>query len=83
LKLRSYGAAQITAEPKEERMTATEMIDSGFATVKEAAAYMRVSTAQVYRMLDNGELPHAKCGRAAKRIPWLALRGYLARQLGG
>ncbi len=35
-----------------------------YLTVKEAAAYLRVSTATVFRKLRSGELPARKFGRA-------------------
>jgi excisionase family DNA binding protein len=54
----------------------------GFATVAEAAAFLGLSRAKVYLLMDSGELAYAKFGKS-RRIPWRALREYGNRCLVG
>lgn len=46
---------------------------SGFATVLEAAQFLRLSRQKVHLMLRAGEIPHTRYGRAV-RVPWTWLR---------
>jgi excisionase family DNA binding protein len=50
-----------------------------YATVGEAARFLCLSRAMVYRLMDERELASAKFG-SARRIPIAALREYAARQ---
>jgi len=50
----------------------------GFRTVREAAAYLHLSRATIYGLMDSGELKYAKFG-GARRIPWTALIEYAER----
>lgn len=52
---------------------------SGFATVLEAADFLRLSRAKIHLMLRAGEIPHARYGRAV-RIPWTWLRAQAEAQ---
>jgi excisionase family DNA binding protein len=52
----------------------------GFATIDQAARFLSLSRATVYNLMDGGELPWAKFGRA-RRIPWDAIRAYGAKNL--
>ena len=45
------------------------LVGDGFATVNEAAQFLRVSRAKVYLMMDSGELTYAKFGRAILAEP--------------
>ncbi len=45
---------------------------SPFATVEEAARFLRVGLSTIYDSLDRGELPEVRVGRY-RRIPWAAL----------
>jgi excisionase family DNA binding protein len=56
------------------------VIEDGFADVGEAAEYLGLSRAFVYRLMDSGDLEYAKFG-CARRIPWQALRAYAERCL--
>jgi excisionase family DNA binding protein len=56
------------------------MIDSGFATVLEAAAFLRLSRAKIYQLMDAGDLHYAKFGKS-RRIPRRALAEYAERCL--
>ena len=48
---------------------------SGFATPIEAARFLRLSKAMILKMINQGNLPSCRYGRAI-RIPW----GWLLRQ---
>ena len=52
--------------------------NEGFARVLEAAAFLRVSRATIYKIMDNGGLKYAKIGRS-RRIPWRSLRDFAER----
>ncbi len=49
------------------------MVDDGFATIMEATAYLRISRAKLYGLMESGELTYAKFGKN-RRVPWKALR---------
>jgi excisionase family DNA binding protein len=59
-------------------MTSTAMIEGGFATVVEAAEFLRLSRAKVYQLMDQRELAYAKFGKS-RRIPRRALNEYAER----
>jgi excisionase family DNA binding protein len=59
-----------------------EVVREGFATIKEAAAYLRLGRSKVYLMLDQGKLPYSRFDRC-RRIPWQSLRAYAAASLQG
>ena len=46
-------------------------------TVSEVAMHLRLSSATVYRLIDRGELQHARVSNAI-RIAWVHLSAYLA-----
>jgi excisionase family DNA binding protein len=45
---------------------------NGFATVAQACAFLALSRAKVYAMMDANELAYARFG-SARRIPWADL----------
>jgi excisionase family DNA binding protein len=49
--------------------------EPAYATVAEAAAYLRLCRATIYALMDGGKLAYAKFG-GARRIAWQALRDY-------
>jgi excisionase family DNA binding protein len=49
--------------------------DDGFATILEAARFLRLGRSSVYRLMDEGKLGYAKFGKS-RRIPWRVLRAY-------
>lgn len=51
---------------------------TGFATIQQATEYLALSRATVYKLMDNGQLAHAKFG-GARRIPWASLHEYAER----
>jgi excisionase family DNA binding protein len=59
---------------------ANQMIEDGFATVPEAAHYLRLSRAKIYLLMDDGSLKYAKFGRS-RRIPWRAVKEFAAASL--
>ena len=48
-------------------------IEPAYATVVEAAAFMRISRGMVVKMIHAGEIPYRQFGRSF-RIPWDHLR---------
>jgi excisionase family DNA binding protein len=56
----------------------TNLADEGFARVPEAAEFLRVSRATVYKLMDNRGLRYAKIGKS-RRIPWRCLREFAER----
>jgi excisionase family DNA binding protein len=58
------------------------LVDEGFASIKEAMAFLSLCRATLYKFMDDGELAYAKFGRA-RRIPWQALKDFAQRNLVG
>jgi excisionase family DNA binding protein len=56
------------------------LMDGGFSTVPEAAAYLGVSRSLIYTLMETRQLPYARFGRT-RRIPRTGLRDYAARNL--
>ena len=56
------------------------LVADGLETPKSAAAFLKVSVAQIYRLMAVGELPFTKIGRS-RRIPRRALVELAARHL--
>jgi excisionase family DNA binding protein len=54
----------------------------GFETVREAATFLSIGRSTLYKLMEAGDLPYAKFGKA-RRIPWRALRAYAERCLIG
>jgi excisionase family DNA binding protein len=50
----------------------------GFATIAEAAEFLRLSRATVYNLMEAGQLAYAKFGRS-RRVPRRALLEYAER----
>lgn len=61
-------------------MEREEMIADGMAKVEEGERFLSVSRSTLYTLMDAGELPYCKIGRA-RRIPWRALKDYAAATL--
>jgi len=57
-------------------MQTTEKLQ-GFATVEEVSAFLRVSRAKVYQMVESGSLPHVRIGHSV-RVPYKALEKLVA-----
>lgn len=58
--------------------TQRENRERGYATVKEAAGYVRLSVAKLYQLMSQGDLPFVKVGKA-RRIAWDALDQMMQR----
>jgi len=56
------------------------LVADGLDTIKDAATFLRISVASLYKMMDRGELPFVKIGRS-RRIPRRALVELAARNL--
>lgn len=71
----THGTKAYDSRPEGERVPAA----FGFATVLEAANFLRLSRAKIHLMLRAGEIPHTRYGRAV-RIPWTWLRAQAEAQ---
>lgn len=58
------------------------LLSAGLCTIAEAARMLAVSRSFLYVVMDRGELPFCKIGRA-RRIPRSAVLQYAARHLRG
>jgi excisionase family DNA binding protein len=58
------------------------IVTDGFADIGGAEKFLTLSRAYIYRLMESGELPYAKFGRA-RRIPWRALRAFAERSMVG
>jgi excisionase family DNA binding protein len=52
----------------------------GFDRIAEAQAFLGLSRASIYALMDKGELPYARFGRS-RRIPRRALVEFAARSI--
>ena len=59
-----------------------ELTTDGLATVKQASIFLSVGRSTIYQLMDSGELPYCKIGRA-RRVPWLAIHKLVADSLRG
>lgn len=59
-----------------------EIVSKGLMRVAEVQEFLGLSRASVYLLMDRGELPWAKLGRA-RRIPRQAVVDLAARSLNG
>jgi excisionase family DNA binding protein len=55
-----------------ERKECAEVVEDGLVTVRDSAAFLKISVASVYALMARGELPYVKIGRA-RRVPRRAL----------
>ena len=58
------------------------LISDGLATVGEASRFLSIGRSKLYCLMDAGELPHCKFGRA-RRIPWASIHQLAADSLRG
>jgi excisionase family DNA binding protein len=83
-KRREKQTPQQPVTPREQLPADTpKQTDSGanvFATVPEAAKFLRLSLPFVYKLIATRQLPSARFGRAV-RIPWAALRSFADQAL--
>jgi excisionase family DNA binding protein len=56
------------------------LLEDGLDRVRDVAAYLSVSVAQVYALMARGELPFTKIGRC-RRVPRRAVVNLAARNL--
>jgi excisionase family DNA binding protein len=57
-----------------------DVVHDGFGTVDAVKEFLSVGRSTVYGLMENGQLPYTKIGRA-RRIPWLAVRQFAANSL--
>lgn len=57
-----------------------EMMEDGLVKIPEAADFLKISIAQLYRLMERGELIYTKIGKS-RRIPRRALLDLAARGL--
>jgi excisionase family DNA binding protein len=58
------------------------LLAEGLISVSEAAEFLGVSRSMVYVLMEDGQLPYVKIGRA-RRIPRRALLAFAAERLRG
>ena len=58
------------------------VVSEGLLTIAEVGAFLRVSRATVYNLMDSGQVPFIKVGRA-RRIPKQAVLQFAAQALEG
>jgi excisionase family DNA binding protein len=59
-----------------------KLVGEGLDRVMEAAAFLKMSKSSIYNLMENGQLPFVRIGRA-RRIPHQALVELAARNLSG
>ncbi len=65
---------------RHQQATVAEQVHDGALNVDEAVAFSRLSRAELYRLMDRGELPFVKYGRR-RLIPKNAFRELLAKHV--
>ena len=60
----------------------SELVKNGFVSIVFSAKFLNLSRTSVYALMDSGDLPYAKFGRA-RRIPHAALLEYAKKQIVG
>lgn len=65
-----------------DRNTAVGLVGAGLLNVEQACEWTGLSRAKLYQLMDKGELPYVKIGRA-RRIPKQALIEFAAANLRG
>ena len=71
-------SGQVCVDAADEARAAA--VSEGFATVAEAAEFLRLSRAKVYQLMESGDLLFGKFGKA-RRVPWAALRAFAVKCL--
>ena len=61
---------------------AKDVVADGLVTIPEAADFLRISRAMLYKLMDRGELPYVKIGRS-RRVPRRAVVEFAAEALTG
>lgn len=59
-----------------------DLVEDGMVTIEAAARFLSVGRSTIYVLLDRGDLPSLKIGKA-RRIPKRALLEYARRQTQG
>lgn len=67
-------------ELKHNKLPSLELVEDGLVTVAEAAGFLGVSKSMVYLLMERGELPYAKFGRA-RRVPRRGLVAIASRSV--
>jgi excisionase family DNA binding protein len=73
------------ASPAEKPVRLDErlaLVADGLLTIAETGAFLKLSRASVYNLMDRGQLPFIKVGRA-RRIPKRAVVQFAAQALEG
>lgn len=57
-----------------------DLLSDGLARVPEATRFLGLGRSKLYELMDAGELPYCKFGKA-RRIPWRAVRNLAAESI--
>ena len=57
-----------------------DAVSEGLVSVREAAGFLGLGKSTVYELMDRGQLPFVRLGRA-RRVPRKALREFAARNV--
>jgi excisionase family DNA binding protein len=74
--------AEVKEANMDEMSRARGLVDDGLVSIKEAAAFLRISVASLYTLMGRGQLGFVKLGRS-RRIPRKALVELAARYFVG
>ena len=74
------GAADSVSQ--RDRAPICSEVAQGFMTVEEVGAFLRLGRSSVYKLMDSGEISHAKFG-TARRIPRRSVIEFAAQRLRG
>lgn len=61
-----------------DRNTALKLANEGLASVREACEFLDVKRTRLYQLNRDRVIPFVRMGKT-KKIPWVALKEYVAR----
>lgn len=78
------GLPMLSAHPQSAAIPDVDLLSDGLLTIRQAAAFLQVGRASVYRMMEAGNLRFVCLpGQRSRRIPKRALIEFASRGLSG